>query len=69
MEWNCATELKMDFVDFGDLGWMPSEQVGEDQHEQCVEDALEDAEDCLLSGGSDCKAKGEKALEACKKLQ
>ena len=49
---------------------VPSEKsVEEDRYEQCVDDALDEAEDCLLSGGSDCKAKGEKALDKCKKLQ
>ena len=52
----------------------PSEQPsgdssGDDRYAQCVDDALKEAENCLLSGGSDCKANGEKALDACKKLQ
>jgi len=50
---------------------VPSEQPvgdsGDNPYSQCVDDALKDAENCLLSGGSDCKANGEKALDACKK--
>jgi len=42
---------------------------GDDKYSRCVDDALRDAENCLLSGGSDCKAKGERALDDCKKLQ
>ena len=46
----------------------PSEQTG-DPYAQCVDGALKEAENCLLSGGSDCKAKAERALDDCKKLQ
>ena len=44
-------------------------QPSVDPYALCVDHALKEAEDCLLSGGSDCKANGEKALDACKKLQ
>ena len=47
----------------------PSGDSSGDLYAQCVEDALKEAENCLLSGGSDCKAKGERDLDVCKKLQ
>jgi len=45
------------------------EQPAVDPYAQCVENALKEAETCLLSGGSDCKAKGERALGACEGSQ
>jgi len=40
--------------------------VGDGTFANCVDDALLEAERCLLAGEADCKTKTERALDACK---
>lgn len=56
-------------ISLSGLSEQPSQPSSGDSYAQCVDDTLKEAEDCLLSEGSDCKANSEKALDDCKKLQ